>query len=273
MEFNRFIFKQKIMTIKILPLFLLLLMGCKKDTTPETDNHGTSGEPKLEINHPKIAPVQHATFVMTWGNQVFYVDPTGGKEAFAAQPEPDLILVTDIHGDHFNVETLQQISDNAQIIAPKAVFDKMPVELQVKTKMLSNSEGLSFNGFDISAVPMYNITEERKNFHEKGRGNGYVVSNDGYRVYISGDTEDIPEMRNLENIDLAFLCMNLPYTMAPEAAADAVLDFEPDKVIPYHYRGRKDGEPFYHDVEKFKSIVNSGNANIQVELMDWYPKG
>jgi len=259
------------MNIKILPFLLLLLTACKKEMTTATEEQETTSEHQIEISNPKITPIQHATFVMTWDDQVFYIDPTGGKEAFDAQPSPDVILVTDIHGDHFNVETLEQVVDSAQIIAPQAVFDKMPVDLQLKTELLNNSENLSINGFDISAIPMYNMTEERKNFHVKGRGNGYVVSKDDYDVYISGDTEDIPEMRNLENIDLAVICMNLPYTMDPEAAADATIEFKPNKVLPYHYRGRKDGEAFYHDVEGFKSIVNSKDESIEVELMDWYP--
>lgn len=259
------------MNIKLLPILLLLLIGCKTETTTDKEEQETITKNDIEISNPKITPIQHATFVMTWDDQVFYIDPTGGKEAFGAQPAPDVILVTDIHGDHFNVETLEQVVDSAQIIAPQAVFDKMPVDLQLKTELLNNSENLSINGFDISAIPMYNMTEERKNFHVKGRGNGYVVSKDDYDVYISGDTEDIPEMRNLENIDLAVICMNLPYTMDTEAAADATLEFKPNKVVPYHYRGRKDGEAFYHDVEGFRSMVNSKDANIEVELMDWYP--
>jgi len=258
------------MNIKILPFLVLLITACKNEKTT-ADSQQNVAESNTEISGPEITPIQHATFMMTWGDQVFYVDPTGGKEAFAQQPEPSIILVTDIHGDHFNAETLQQVSGNAQIIAPEAVFTKMPAELQEKTKILNNADDLSIGGFDITAIPMYNTNEERLNFHVKGRGNGYVISKDDYKVYISGDTEDIPEMRSLKEINLAFICMNLPYTMDPEAAADATLEFKPRKVVPYHYRARKDGEAFYHDVEGFKSIVNSGDASIEVELLNWYP--
>jgi len=102
---------------------------------------------------------------------------------------------------------------------------------------------------------MYNLREEALKFHTKGRGNGYVLSINNERIYISGDTEDIPEMRNLKNIDKAFVCMNLPYTMTIESAASAVLDFKPKNVYPYHYRGT-DG---MSDVDKFKTLVNREN--------------
>lgn len=120
----------------------------------------------------------------------------------------------------------------------------------------------------IEAIPMYNLREEALKFHEKGRGNGYILTLGGERVYISGDTEDIPEMRNLENIDIAFVCMNLPYTMTVESAASAVLDFKPKKVYPYHYRGTEG----LSDVGKFKTLVNEGDSSIDVIQLDWYPK-
>jgi L-ascorbate metabolism protein UlaG (beta-lactamase superfamily) len=114
-------------------------------------------------------------------------------------------------------------------------------------------------GVKIEAVPMYNLTAARLRFHNKGRGNGYVMTFGGKRVYVSGDTEDIPEMRALKNIDAAFVCMNLPYTMAPEQAADAVREFKPKVVYPYHYRGS--------DTAQFKKLV--GGAS-EVRLRDWY---
>ncbi|MDH3796823.1 MAG: MBL fold metallo-hydrolase, partial [Flavobacteriaceae bacterium] len=109
--------------------------------------------------------------------------------------------------------------------------------------------------------------EEALNFHGKGRGNGYVLQFGEKKVYISGDTEDIPEMRALKNIDIAFVCMNLPYTMTVESAASAVLDFAPRQVYPYHYRGRPD----VSDVAAFKEMVYSGDPDIEVIQLDWYP--
>ena len=102
---------------------------------------------------------------------------------------------------------------------------------------MKNGETSESNGISIEAIPMYNITRDRLRYHEKGRGNGYVLTLGDKRVYISGDTEDIPEMRVLKDIDVAFICMNLPYTMTVDQAADAVKEFKPGIVYPYHYRG------------------------------------
>ena len=112
---------------------------------------------------------------------------------------------------------------------------------------------------------MYNSTAERSQFHPKGAGNGYVITIDNERIYVAGDTEDIPEMLSLKNIDYAFICMNLPYTMTVEQAASAVLKFQPKTVFPYHYR-QKEG---FNDIETFKKLV-SVNKKIKVEFLKWY---
>ncbi|TPV32406.1 MBL fold metallo-hydrolase [Paucihalobacter ruber] len=217
----------------------------------------------------EIHPINHGSFVMTYQGNAFYTDPVGDAELYKDHPSPTVILITDIHGDHLSLDTLQSLNlDKAVIIAPQAVFDKLPLELQKKTQVLNNgdSNSYSMSGLNIEAVPMYNLREEALNFHPKGRGNGYVISLAGERIYISGDTEDITEMRELTNIDRAFICMNLPYTMTVESAASAVLDFKPKIVIPYHYRG-KDG---LSDIENFKRIILSKNSDIKVELLNWY---
>jgi L-ascorbate metabolism protein UlaG (beta-lactamase superfamily) len=113
---------------------------------------------------------------------------------------------------------------------------------------------------------MYNLPEDASSTHTKGRGNGYVLSFNSHFVYISGDTEDIPEMRELKNIDVAFVCMNLPYTMDISQAASAVIQFRPRIVYPYHYRG-KEG---LSDTKAFAELVNKGDAEIEVRLRDWY---
>lgn len=213
-----------------------------------------------------VHPVQHATMVLTRGETAIYVDPVGGGEAFAGLPPPDLILITDVHGDHLDGATLDAVAgEGTAIVAPRAVADRLG-ERQAATKVLANGETVELGGVSVEAIPMYNLTPERQGFHTKGRGNGYVVTVGGQRVYISGDTEDIPEMRALEDIDVAFVCMNLPYTMEVEKAADAVLEFEPRVVFPYHFRGQGG----FSDVEKFKTIV-ARNPKIEVRILDWYP--
>jgi L-ascorbate metabolism protein UlaG (beta-lactamase superfamily) len=194
------------------------------------------------------------------------VDPVGGGEAFAGLPSPDLILITDIHGDHLDKPTVAAVAaEDTTVVAPRAVADRLG-DWGGTTKVLANGETTEVNGVSIEALPMYNLTPERSQFHTKGRGNGYVVTLAGQRIYISGDTEDIPEMRALEGIDVAFVCMNLPYTMDVEKAADAVLEFQPRVVFPYHYRGQGG----LSDVEKFRDLVSS-NPKIEVRLLDWYP--
>ncbi len=214
-----------------------------------------------------ITPISHASALLDWENVIIYMDPVGGAEAFAGQPSPDIVLVTDIHGDHLNMETLESVLTNDTIlIAPKAVSEELPIQLQKRVLVLNNGEITTQLGFDIEAIPMYNLPESDDAFHIKGRGNGYVLEKNGKRVYIAGDTADIPEMRNLKNIDIAFVPMNLPYTMTVESAADAVLEFMPKQVIPYHFRG-PDG---LSDINLFKQLVDAGEKEIEVRLLDWY---
>lgn len=257
--------------------FLLLgiiLFSCKEAKKTENLKADTSQELAVSSKEEtlekelNIIPLEHATAVLEWGNTIIYIDPVGGAKAFEGQKKPDLILVTDIHGDHLNVETLEALdTENAKIIMPKAAADKMPEIFTPQIDVLNNGDTKDRFGISIKAIPMYNLREEAKKFHEKGRGNGYVLSMGEKRVYISGDTEDIPEMRTLKDIDIAFVCMNLPYTMTPESAADGVLAFAPKKVYPYHYRGNPD----VSDVSKFKDLVNKGNSEIEVVQLDWYP--
>ena len=180
-----------------------------------------------------IHPINHATLALGWKNLTIYVDPVGGAARFAGLPRPDLVLITDIHGDHLNADTLKAVvTEKTKIISPTAVMKQLPAELQSRVAVLTNGETKSVSGITIEALPMYNTTAARANFHTKGRGNGYVVTFGDKRVYLSGDTEDIPEMRALKNIDVAFVCMNLPYTMTPEQAASAVREFKPKIVYP-----------------------------------------
>lgn len=206
-------------------------------------------------------PIEHATFVIKTAEINIIVDPVGKKKDFIKFGIPDIILVTDYHGDHFNMELIDSLkSARTILIAPGNIIKSSGFG-----KELNNYEKVSISKIEIEAIPMYNLTKEKLKFHEKGRGNGYVLTINGERIYISGDTEDIPEMRNLKNIDYAFVCMNLPYTMTVEQAVSAVLDFKPKIVIPYHYRG-KDG---FSDIQEFKKQV-SADKNIGVWLLKWY---
>lgn len=216
----------------------------------------------------QIQPITHATFVMTYNGKTFYIDPTGGPSAFNGMAAPDVILISDIHGDHCDPKTVDSIrSSNTIIVAPKAVAEKFTNVDKSRLVILNNGEKTDQGGATINAIPMYNLPEDAESRHTKGRGNGYVINFGGKNIYVSGDTEDIPEMRQLKNIDVAFVCMNLPYTMTIDQASNAVLEFKPKIVYPYHYRGQGG----LSDVNAFKKLVNNENKDIDVRLVNWYP--
>jgi L-ascorbate metabolism protein UlaG (beta-lactamase superfamily) len=234
-------------------------------------NAQTAAPDKLETDKGTVTiqPVLHGTVVFNWNGKTIYVDPYGGAEAFAGITKPDLILITDIHGDHLDPKTLDAIdTEGAVLVVPQAVADQLPEKYKSQAKVIGNGESTTHLNMQIEAVPMYNLPETEDSRHIKGRGNGYLLSIGGKKIYISGDTEDIPEMRALKNIDVAFVSMNLPYTMDIDQAASAVLEFKPKIVYPYHYRGQ-DG---LADVEAFKKKVNEKDKNIEVRLGNWYPK-
>jgi L-ascorbate metabolism protein UlaG (beta-lactamase superfamily) len=193
-----------------------------------------------------VHPVNHATLVMQWNGKTVYVDPVGGVKPFAGLPKPDLVLVTHMHFDHFDPKTLEAVvpaGAKTVLVAPKTVAEKIPEALRdkVTATTLANGEKTEAAGIEIQAVPAYNTTAGRQKFHPKGRDNGYVLSVGGKRIYIAGDTEGTPEMRALKDIDVAFLPMNLPYTMTPEMVADAARAFRPKVLYPYHFSGTDPG--------------------------------
>jgi len=209
-----------------------------------------------------VYPINHATLALRWNATTIYVDPVGGAARFKGLPAPGLILLTDIHGDHLNKETLEALAKpETKLVAPPAVAEQLPAGLRDRTVVLTNGQTADVRGTAIAAIAAYNTTPERQKFHPKGRGCGYVVILGGKRVYISGDTEDTAEMRALKSIDVAFLCMNLPYTMTVEQAAEAVRAFKPKIVYPYHSRGS--------DLERFKALVGA-EAGVELRLRDWY---
>jgi L-ascorbate metabolism protein UlaG (beta-lactamase superfamily) len=207
----------------------------------------------------KITPIQHASFLLEAGGKMLYVDPAMGD--YAGRPKADYILITDIHGDHLAPKIIDQIKQpSTTVMGPQAVADKL-----AGLSVISNGETKTLGPFQVEAIPMYNMKrgpEPGKFYHDKGRGNGYVLTYGGKRFYISGDTEAIPEMKALKNIDVAFVCMNLPYTMTPEEAAEGVRAFHPAIVYPYHYRGS--------DTEAFAKALSG--TGIDVRLRDWYAK-
>ena len=263
-SFEKTNFQLIILNYKILAMkYLLMLFFLIPVTVFSQDKIPTSSGDIV------IHPILHGTLVLEFNGSVIYVDPYGGAEVFRGQKKPNFVLITDIHGDHHNQNTLDALDlSEATIIAPKAVVDKLPKDRSSAIITLGNGEERNLKSFAVQAIPMYNLPETDDSRHPKGRGNGYVLTMADRTLYISGDTEDIPEMRALKNIDVAFVCMNLPYTMSVEQAANAVAEFQPSIVYPYHYRGTEG----LSDVSKFESLVNSETEETEVRLRNWYPE-
>lgn len=214
-----------------------------------------------------VTPIFHGTVVFQWNGKTVYVDPYGGAERFDDLPDADLVLITHKHGDHLNKSTLEKLDlGKTELIAPQSVVEDLGDIQFKKVWTLNNGEVKKRKSVTVEAVPMYNLPEDDNPRHPKGWGNGYVITMGGKRIYISGDTEDIPEMRQLKDIDVAFVCMNLPYTMNIDQAASAVIEFKPKVMYPFHFRGSGG----FSDVEAFKKMVNEGTDAVEVRLRDWY---
>jgi len=207
-----------------------------------------------------ILPLNHATFILMLGQHVLYVDPA--KVDFTGQPAPTGILITHAHGDHFDPDNLLRIAGNAPLVVTEEVMGKLPEALKAHASVLHNGDSGSLDGIAVTAVPAYNSSPDKAKFHPKGVGNGYVLDLGDRRVYVAGDTEDIPEMAALTGIDIAFLPMNQPYTMTPEQAAAAIEAFRPKIVYPYHYRGT--------DLQRLAALVGD---RTELRLRDWYAGG
>lgn len=210
--------------------------------------------------------VQHASFVLQWNDRTIVVDPTGPASRYTGFGAPDLVLITHAHDDHMSPQTLAGLDlARATLVEPRSVADALGRTYGKARHVMANGDRVTVRGIGIEAVPMYNLPAAGKSiFHPMGWGNGYVLTLAGRRIYISGDTEGTPAMRALKHIDLAFVCMNLPYTMNVHDAADAVLAFAPAVVYPYHYRGQ--------DPAVFRREVEAKNPRIDVRLRDWYAK-
>jgi L-ascorbate metabolism protein UlaG (beta-lactamase superfamily) len=204
----------------------------------------------------KLTAIRHASLMLEAGGKVVQVDPVGAEQ-YGSLPKADLVLVTDTHGDHLDAKALDAVKKAGTVaVAPAAA--KLD-----GSKVLANGETATVGPFRIEATPMYNLTRgpsAGQLYHPKGRGNGYLVTYGGFRLLIAGDTEGTPELKATKNIDAVLLPMNLPFTMPPEEAAEAVKAMKPKVAIPYHYRGS--------DLSVFeKALAGSG---VTVKLLDWY---
>lgn len=255
----------------------LLLAACANNPTPaalpEAPEPASAAAPSpddgavtldTDAGQVRIHPTYHATTRIHLGETVVWLDPWS-KADLESAPRADIVLITDNHFDHDDAEALAKVTkDTTQIVSTATVRDAKPD--RTIHHVLANGESATIGDVTIEAVPMYNLTrgpEEGGVFHEKGRGNGYVIRYGGKSIYFAGDTECTPEMKALTGIDLAFLPMNLPYTMTPAEAADCVNAFKPVTVVPYHYAGS--------DLAAFSAAVNV--PGVTVKTVDFYPGG
>ena len=211
-----------------------------------------------------IRPVNHASLVLRWKDKTIYNDVVNGATPYTGMPRADLILVSHSHGDHFSSSTIDAVrGPNAVLIAPIAISNSLTVAQRAIAIFLTNGGSATAHGMTIDAVPAYNLTTMN---HVKGVGNGYVVTIGGKRLYFSGDTEDVPEIRALRDIDVAFLCMNIPFTMSVDKAASTVREMRPKVVYPYHYRNQ---DQTFADLNDFKRRVGR-DLGVEVRFRRWY---
>ena len=209
-----------------------------------------------------ITPLHHASLLLQWDRNAIYVDPTGAALKDPTLPKADAIFITHLHRDHVDGEGLERVSaPRTVVVAPMVVADRTNVDVVI-------SEGATQRvlGFAVTGVAMYNLARgpaEGKHFHERGQGEGFVFDFAGTRVYVSGDTECTPEVRALKHIDIAFVAVNLPYTMSPEDAAACVRAFKPRIVYPYHYSGAR------NSVEELTRLLSS-SSSVEVRERRWY---
>jgi L-ascorbate metabolism protein UlaG (beta-lactamase superfamily) len=208
-----------------------------------------------------VHPVNHASFVVGWNGKMIYNDPVGSATLYATFGRADLILVSHSHTDHYSNSTLASVlATGGRIIAPQAVYDSMTAALKASTTVLVNGASTTALGATIDATPAYNSN------HPLGTGNGYVLTLGGTRFYMSGDTGPIAEMRVLANIDVAFLSMNVPFTMDITQAATQVRAFRPRVVYPYHFRNQDNS---LANLTSFKQQVGA-DLGIEVRIRTWY---
>ena len=206
----------------------------------------------------RIVPVHHGTLRLELPGKVIWIDPW--SEGDLSGPKADLVLITDIHRDHYDAKGLAAVQKpGTVVVAPPVVAEQEP-----RAVVMKNGDSKDFGGVGVLAVPMYNKVrgpEAGKLFHDKGRGNGYLLTLGDKKIYVSGDTECIDEMKALAAVDVAFVCMNLPYTMPPGEAAECIKAFRPKVVYPYHFRGS--------NLEELGSAL-AGQPGIEVRIRPWY---
>jgi len=211
---------------------------------------------KTSAGELKITFIGHGTLMFTFGSKIIHIDPVGQYADYTKLPKADIIFITHEHGDHLDLKALETLrTEKTALVLTETCAEKVKGGIVMKNGDVKTVEGLK-----IEALPAYNIVHMRSEgnpYHPKGIGNGYIITFGDKRVYVAGDTENTPEMKKLKNIDVAFLPMNLPYTMSPEMVADAAKTIKPKILYPYHFGNTDTSE-----------LVNllKGNKEIEVRI-------
>ena len=231
---------------------LFLASSAEAAQSFEEDSFSTSA------GEVKVTFLGHGTLMFFHKGQVFHVDPFSELADYASLPKADAVLITHEHFDHLDRPALDAIVTSDTDI----ILNEASEKILGRGRVLKNGERTEVLGVKIEAIPAYNILHERekgKPFHPKGEHNGYILTFGDTRFYVAGDTENTPEMKALKNIDVAFLPMNLPYTMTPEMVADAVRAFRPKVLYPYHY-----GET---DPSLLKELLKDSGIEVRIRKM------
>ncbi len=241
----------------IVLIFLLALTMIFLSAGQETLQSDTYKTDKGDL---KITFVGHASLLLEFEGQIIHIDPFSRVWNYDKLPKADMIIITHHHGDHLDPALIKKLrKPGAPLILPELCTNEVE-----DFTIMKNGDIKEVKGINIEAVPAYNIKHKRDSgdpYHKKGEGNGYILTLGGKRVYIAGDTENTPEMKTLKDIDIAFLPMNLPYTMTEEMVADAALTFMPGVLYPYHSRGS--------DLKKLEKLLENVNK-ITVKIRDFY---
>ena len=215
---------------------------------------------KTSAGELSITFVGHATLMFKFAAKVIHVDPVSREADYGKMPKADIFLITHEHSDHLDPDAVAAVrKDDTVILLPEKCASAVP-----GASVMKNGDVRTVEGLTIEAVPAYNLVHKRPSgepFHPRGEGNGYIITFGDKRVYVAGDTENVPEMKKLENIDIAFLPMNLPYTMTPEMVADAAMAFRPKILYPYHF-GKTDTS------ELVKLLAEEESIDVRIRKME-----
>lgn len=236
---------------KITFLSILAMVCCVLGCSAQTDKFVTKSGKEVVIT-----PIKHASMRISYNNLEIQVDPVIALEPktdYTAMPKADIILVTHEHFDHLDKEAINQLQKESTII----IANPNSANILGKGEIMKNGDTKSIlTDITVNAVPAYNISPDKQQFHPKGRDNGYILTIDGLRIYIAGDTEDIPEMADVKDIDIAFLPCNLPFTMTPEQVAKAANIIKPKVLYPYHYGKTQ--------IERVPELLKESNIDVRI---------